>query len=79
VRKLGELARELGRDYLLRRDAPRVELLDAPKLVRLQALRVAVYVADVSSSASAARRPKAKRTERDVRRCVDVFGLKLER
>jgi hypothetical protein len=35
VRKLGELPRELGRDDLLRRDAPRVELLDAPKLVRL--------------------------------------------
>ena len=52
VRELGELPRELGRDYLLRRDAPRVELLDAPQLVRLQALRVAVYVADKSSSAS---------------------------
>ena len=35
VRKLGELARELGRDDLLRRDAARVELLDAPQLVRL--------------------------------------------
>lgn len=35
VRKLGELARELGRDDLLRRDAPRVELFDAPKLIRL--------------------------------------------
>ena len=35
VRKLGELARELGRDDLLRRDAARVELLDAPELVGL--------------------------------------------
>jgi hypothetical protein len=35
VRKLGELPRELGRDDLLRRDAARVELLDASKLVRL--------------------------------------------
>jgi hypothetical protein len=35
VRKLGELARELGRDDLLRRDAPRVELLDTPELVGL--------------------------------------------
>ena len=35
VRELGELARELGRDDLLRRDAPRVELLDAPELVGL--------------------------------------------
>jgi hypothetical protein len=35
VRKLGELARELGRDDLLRRDAARVELLDASELVGL--------------------------------------------
>jgi hypothetical protein len=35
VRELGELARELGRDDLLRRDAARVELLDAPELVGL--------------------------------------------
>ncbi|HEX7316047.1 MAG TPA: hypothetical protein VF297_19220 [Pyrinomonadaceae bacterium] len=35
VREFGELARELGRDDLLRRDAARVELLDAPELVGL--------------------------------------------
>jgi hypothetical protein len=50
VRELGELARELGRDDLLRRDAARVELLDAPELVRLEPLCVALYVADDPSS-----------------------------
>jgi len=77
VRKLGELARELGRDDLLRRDAARVELLDAPELVGFEALRVALYVADNSSSAPRAR-PNAKRTARDSRRCAGVV-LKLER
>ena len=57
VRQLGELTRELGCDDLLRRDAARVELLDAPELVRLKPLRVALYVADnFSSVASAARK-----------------------
>jgi hypothetical protein len=46
VREFRELARELRRDDPLRRNAPRVELLDAAQLVGLQALRVAVYVAD---------------------------------
>jgi hypothetical protein len=50
VRQFRELARELRGDDLLRRDAPRVELFDAPKLVRFQSLRVALYVADCSSS-----------------------------
>jgi hypothetical protein len=35
MRKLRELARELWRDDLLRRDAARVELLDATELVGL--------------------------------------------
>ena len=46
VRKLRELPRELGRDYLLRGDSARMELLDAPELVRLQSLSVAVYGAN---------------------------------
>ena len=48
VREFGELARELGRDDPLRRNAPRVEFLDAAQLVGLETLRVAVYVADTS-------------------------------
>jgi hypothetical protein len=78
VRKLGELARELGRDDLLRRDAARVELLDAPELVGLEPLRVPLYVADDSSSARPGAPPRnAKRTARFGRRCVGVV-LKLE-
>ncbi|MCA1816318.1 MAG: hypothetical protein LC746_07920 [Acidobacteria bacterium] len=48
VREFGELSRELGRDDPLRRNAPRVEFLDAAQLVGLETLRVAVYVADTS-------------------------------
>jgi hypothetical protein len=78
VRELGELARELGRDDLLRRDAARVELLDAPKLVGLEPLRVALYVADDSSSARPCAPPRnAKRTARLLRGCA-VVVLKLE-
>ncbi len=64
VRKLGELARELGRNDLLRRDAARVKLLDAPELVGLEPLRVALYVADNSSSAAPVRPLKVERTGR---------------
>jgi hypothetical protein len=46
VREFGELARELRSDDLLRRDAPRVELFDAPELIGLKPLRVAVNGAD---------------------------------
>ena len=46
VREFGELARELGRDDLLGRDAARVELFDAPELVRLEPLGVAVNLCD---------------------------------
>jgi hypothetical protein len=46
VREFGELAREFGRDDSLRRNAPRVEFLNAAQLVGLETLRVAVYVAD---------------------------------
>jgi hypothetical protein len=79
VRKLGELARELGRDDLLRRDASRIELLDASELIGLQPLRVSLYVADGPSS-SLGPRParKVKRTARSLRGCADVV-LKLER
>jgi hypothetical protein len=48
VREFGELAREFGRDDALRRNAPRVEFLDAAQLVGLKSLRVAFYVADTS-------------------------------
>ncbi|MFL6254477.1 MAG: hypothetical protein ACJ74T_05620 [Pyrinomonadaceae bacterium] len=78
VRKLGELARELGRDDLLRRDAPRVEFFDAPQLVGLQPLRVPLYVADDPSSPRPCARKKTKSTARFLRGCADVV-LKLER
>jgi hypothetical protein len=48
VREFGELTRELRRDDSLRRNAPRVEFLDAAQLVGLETLRVAFYVTDSS-------------------------------
>jgi hypothetical protein len=47
VREFGDLAGKLRRYDLLRRDAPRVELFDATKLIGLETLRVAVNGANV--------------------------------
>jgi hypothetical protein len=46
VREFRELPRKLRRDDPLRRNAPRVEFLDAAQLVGLETLRVAVDVTD---------------------------------
>src|SRR6266849_1126075 len=42
VRQLAKLTREFGRDDLMRRDAPLIQLFNTPQLVRLQTLCVAV-------------------------------------
>jgi hypothetical protein len=76
VREFRELAREFGRDDLLRRNAPRVELLDAAQLVGLETLRVAFYVADTSDLL----RRRAPRTRIGVAsRVVGLVGLEFER
>jgi hypothetical protein len=49
VRQLRELARELGRDDLLRGDAARVKLFDAAELVWFEPLRVSLDVTNLSS------------------------------
>jgi uncharacterized ferredoxin-like protein len=78
MREFRELARELGRDDLLRRDATRVELFDATQLVGLEPLRVALYVADGSSSAVCVSR-KSRNAPAVSLRGAFWFGLKLER
>jgi hypothetical protein len=77
VGEFRELARELGRNDLLRRDAPRVEFFDAPELVRFQPLRVSLYVTNCSSSDGIRSRKNRNAPLRTSRRCVR-FDLKLE-
>jgi hypothetical protein len=78
VGELRELARELGRDNLLRRDAPRVEFFDAPELVGFESLRVALYVTDCSSSVGGCARTSRNAPAVSPRGAL-LFGLKLER
>jgi hypothetical protein len=89
VREFGELAREFGRDDPLRRNAPRVELLDAAQLVGLETLRVAFYVADTSDLLrrdTPRAGPRAKMVEATAAACrfaaslvVGLVGLEFER
>ncbi|MBC7930215.1 MAG: hypothetical protein H7Z38_06555 [Rubrivivax sp.] len=78
-RQLGELARELRRDYLLRGYSARVEFFDAPELVRLQALRVSLYVADFLTSNGDALPAKIQTRWRANVAGAFLFGLKLEK
>ncbi|MEP6818686.1 MAG: hypothetical protein ABJA18_04075 [bacterium] len=78
VGQLGELARKLRCEYLVRVDPPGVELFYAAKLIRLEACGVSDYVLD-GSCPPVTQLTKARTASQQLPDCSAIgLGLKLQ-